>query len=88
MDVLVIALFLATVNMAVVNYLTEPVKKKYPNMDFWWLIYVALVTGFAIGFIADINLFADYFANVLMGRVLTGILVGGGSGLIHDVFDK
>ena len=88
MEILVIALFLATVNMAIVDYLAQPVKQKYPRVDFWWLQYVALATGAVIGYIADVNLFAAYFTNAEMGRVLTSVLIGGGSGLIHRVFDK
>jgi hypothetical protein len=54
----------------------------------WWLLYVAALTGFGISWLAGVNLFGVYIENAVLGRVLTGLLVGGGSSLIHDVFDQ
>lgn len=81
-------LFLAVVNMAIINYLAAPVREKKPELDLWFLVYVALLTGFLISWFAGVNLFEDQIANALLGRILSGILVGGGSSLIHDVFDR
>ena len=83
-----LGLLLAVVNKAIVGYLTEPVRKKYPNVDLWWLQYVSLVTGFAIAWFAPANLFVELVPSALVGRILSGALVGGGASLIHDVFDK
>lgn len=80
--------FLAAVNMAIVNYLIEPVRRRYPNADLWWVLYLALATGFAIAWFAGVNLFEAIIANQLLGRILSGILVGGGSSLIHNIFDQ
>ena len=88
MDALTNGLFLAAVNTAVVNYLAEPVRQRYPELDLWWLLYVALATGFVISWFAGVNLFETQIANELLGRILSGILVGGGSSLIHNVFDQ
>jgi hypothetical protein len=88
METLAIGLFLAAVNMALINYLAEPIRQKYPTIDLWWLLYVALATGFLIAWFAGVNLFGAYIENELLGRVLSGFLVGGGSSLIHDVFDR
>jgi len=88
MEALSVALFLAIANKAIVDYLVEPVKKKFPNVDYWFLVYVALVTGGFVGWISQANVFAAYIPDVLAGRVLTSILVGGGASLIHNVFDK
>lgn len=88
MEILAIGLFLSAVNTALINYLAEPVRQKYPTIDLWWLLYVALVTGFVIAWFAGVNLFGAYIENELLGRVLSGFLVGGGSSLIHDVFDN
>lgn len=82
------ALLLAVVNSKIVDYVADPFRKKFPKADLWWLIYVALATGAAIGWFAQINLFAEIVPNVLLGRVLTSILIGGGASLLHDVFDK
>lgn len=88
MDTFATGLFLAVVNMAIINYLAAPVREKKPEFDLWFLVYVALVTGFLISWFAGVNLFEDQIANALLGRILSGILVGGGSSLIHDVFDR
>lgn len=88
METLAGGLFLAAVNMAIINYLAAPVRAKRPELDLWWLVYAALVTGFLISWFAGVNLFEAHVANVLLGRILTGILVGGGSSLIHDALDQ
>jgi hypothetical protein len=88
MEALSAALFLSVANKAIVDWIVGPVKKKFPNLDMWWLVYVALVTGGVIGWISQANVFAAYMPDVLTGRILTAILVGGGSSLIHDIFDK
>lgn len=88
METFATGLFLAAVNTALINYLAEPVRQKYPTIDLWWLLYVALATGFAIAWFAEVNLFGAYIESELLGRILSGFLVGGGSKLIHDVMDK
>lgn len=88
MDALTNGLFLSAVNTAVVNYLAEPVRRRWPEADLWWLLYAALATGFTISWFGGVNLFEAYVANELLGRILSGILVGGGSSLIHNVFDQ
>lgn len=88
METLAIGLFLAAVNKKLIDYLAEPVRRRYPDLDMWWLLYVAALTGFAISWLAGVNLFGGYIDNDVLGRVLSGLLVGGGSSLIHDVFDQ
>lgn len=88
MDELIIALFLAVANKSIVDYLAAPIRQKYPKLDLWWLVYVALATGGFIGWFSGVNLFAAYIPVPELGRILTAILVGGGSSLIYDVFDR
>lgn len=88
METLANGLFLAAVNTALVNYLAEPVRQRWPDLDLWWLLYVALATGFVISWFADVNLFAATIEHEVLGRVLSGLFVGGGSSLIHNVFDQ
>jgi hypothetical protein len=82
------ALLLAVVNSKIVDYVADPVRKKFPDADLWWLIYVSLATGAAVGWFAEINLFREIVPNVILGRVLSSILIGGGASLLHDIFDK
>ncbi len=88
MESLTIGLFLATINTKLIDFLAAPVRQRFPDLDLWWLIYIALITGWAIAWVAGVNLFGGYISNEPLGRVLSALLVGGGSSLIHDIFDK
>jgi len=87
-EALAVALLLSVVNAKLVDYIVEPVRKRYPDVDLWWVIYVALGTGAVIGWFGEVNLFVGYARSLLLGRILTSLLVGGGASLIHDIFDK
>lgn len=82
------AAFLATLNKILIDALTRPITEKYPNLDMWWLFYVALITGSLLGWFSEVNLVAEYIPNVLLGRILSSLLIGGGSTLIHEVFNE
>ncbi len=88
MEPVAVALFLGVVNKSIIDYLVTPVRQKWPDLDMWWLGYVALLTGGLIGWLSQANVFLDYMPDLIAGRVLTSILVGGGSSLIHDIFKK
>lgn len=80
------AVLLAVVNRAIVDYLSAPVKAKFPDLDLWWLVYVAFATGLLVGWFAGVNLFSSVEGMpVLLGRILTAMCIGGGSNLLHDV---
>lgn len=88
-ELLAVAVLLAVANKTIIDFLVEPIRKRFPDLDLWFVIYVAFVTGGIIGYLANINLFE--FAPGLVGitgRILTACTVGGGSSLIHDIFDK
>jgi cell division protein FtsX len=85
---LVIALLLAVTNSEVVDYIKRPIQQKFPKFDLWFFVYVSLATGFVIGWFAEINLFVPFVKEEILGRVLTAILIGGGSSLIYRVFKK
>lgn len=80
------ALFLAVANSKIIDYVFRPIRKKFPEVDFWFIIYVALLTGGLIGWISELNLYAPYIPNEVVGRVLTAITIGGGSSLVHEIF--
>lgn len=80
------AIFLATTNKILIDAIFKPLKEKFPNHDFFWLFYVSLVTGGAIGWFSEGNMFAEFIPDPIFGRVLTSILIGGGASLIHELF--
>ena len=86
MELLTVALFLATLNSKIIDWIKAPVLRRYPTADLWWIIYVALATGIGLTWLAGVNVFGQWIANEAAGITLTGILVGGGSSLIYDVF--
>lgn len=89
MEALTIALFLSVVANRITEYIVKPVKVKFPNLDLWWLIYPTWVVGGVLAWLAGVDLFAAYFPGAgLVGRLLTAVLVGGGSNLIADVFGQ
>jgi len=81
-----LAVLLAVVNRALVDYLAAPIKQKYPDHDLWYLVYASFVTGGAIGWLAGVNLFAAIPTMPdILGRILTAACIGGGANLLHDV---
>lgn len=83
-----IVTMLAVVNKVIVDYIADPIRKHLNGTDMWWLLYVSLITGAALGWLSGANIFADVIPDALiMGRVLTALVVGGGSKIIHDVID-
>jgi hypothetical protein len=75
------------VEVLVEHLVGKPMEVAAPDVDRWWLIYVALVTGGALGWFAQVNIF-DGLIPVLVGRILTAVLVGGGSPVVHAVVKK
>ena len=61
---------------------------RQPNLDRWWLIYVGLAAGGLLSWFCGLNLFALLPIPPVVGMVLTALLVGGGSPLIHVVVNK
>ena len=86
-NVLAMAFLLSVANKALIDYIAEPVRKRFPEVDLWWLPYVALVSGGVIGYLANINLFIPAQLVGLAGRLLTAAVIGGGSSLLHNITD-
>lgn len=86
--VLVLAGLLATVNTSIVDMVKRPVAQRFPDLDLWWFVYVGMVSGFVIGWFAQVNLFTAVVAEETLGRVLSALLIGGGSSLIYKVFGR
>ena len=58
-----------------------------PSVPRWWLIYVSLAGGAVLGWCGQVNLFEGLIP-VLVGRIATSALVGGGSQILHAVVNK
>ena len=86
MEALSLALLLATFNKALLDLLAEPVQRRYPGVDLWWMVYVALVTGGLMAWFAGVNVFAELIGDELTGRLLSLLAVGAGTNLINQVF--
>ena len=81
-----LAVLLAVVNRAIVDYLTAPVRQRFPDLDLWFLVYVSFVVGGVIGWLSGVNLFAAIpTLPLLLGRILTAACIGGGANLLHDI---
>jgi hypothetical protein len=65
----------------------ELIEKALPELDRWWLIFVSLAAGGVLGWFSKINLFEGLIP-VLVGRIVTSLLVGGGSQIVHTVVNK
>ena len=86
-DVLAKALLLATVNSWLVDFMIAPVKKAKPEINYWWLPYVALVSGGLMAWFGDVNLLVGIVENQIFGTLITGVAIGGGAKQIHEWFD-
>jgi hypothetical protein len=85
MEQLGVVLFLAAANTKLVGALKAPVQKRFPAADLWWMVYVAAATGIGLVWLAQVNLFGQWIANDVAGRLLTGLVAGLGSSFVYDV---
>lgn len=78
--------FMVLANRLVAALIT-PVFDKY-GWDKFWLMFVSWAIAGVLVWLADANLFAAYFPSDLVGKILTAIVAGGGSNLLHDLTDN
>ena len=67
--------------------LVTPLWDKY-GWDKFWLMYPAWILAGVFVWFTGLNLFATFIPNELIGKILTAIVAGGGSNLLHDLTDK
>jgi len=82
------AIFLALVNERIITYFITPLFGKFWGEGQWLLLYISAITGGALSFAAGIDLMAGTGIELAypVNLVVSAILVGGGSNLLHDVF--
>lgn len=81
-----VALFLAVTVKTILDYVAQPLRRKYPDLDLWWFDYVALLCGGAVAWLVGIDLFDAFVPVPWLSRLLTALVVGGGAKLLNDVF--
>jgi len=90
LQALTVGSFLALVTERIVAAIMAPIKVRWPNVNYWWLLYPSWLLGGLLAYAAGINLLAQLVPNLdqLFGRILTAAIVGGGANLIHDIFQR
>jgi hypothetical protein len=78
------ALFLSILVNRLVAYFVTPLFD-WKKLDKRWIMYIAAVVGFILAWFAQINLLPTIFPNVVVGRIVTAFIIGGGANLIHDI---
>ena len=56
--------------------------------DKFWLMYPAWIVAGVFVWYTGLNLYATFIPNELIGKILTAIVAGGSSNLLHDLTDK
>jgi hypothetical protein len=77
--------FMVLANRLVAALIT-PIFDKY-ELEKFWLMYVAWVVAGLFVWLADVNLFQGLIADPFIGKILTSVVAGGGSNLLHDLSD-
>lgn len=70
-----------------VEMLVTPVFEKY-SWDKFWLMYPSWILSGVFVWFTGLNLFAQFIPNPLIGQILTAVVAGGGSNLLHDLIDR
>lgn len=79
--------FLALINTKIVEWFIAPLFD-WRGWQRSWLRYVSGAAGLALGLAAKVDLLADMGIELEygLGVFLTALLIGGGAGLIYDIF--
>ena len=69
-----------------VEMLITPLFEKF-EWDKFFIMYIAWVIAGVLVAFSQVNLFTEFIPNPIIGLVLTAIVAGGGSNLLHDLVD-
>lgn len=88
MGALAAAVLIAVFGERITEYFITPLFEK-AGWDKAWLLYVGALPGFILCMAARIDLFAMLGVALpyYLGVIATGLVVGGGANLVHDIFD-
>ena len=79
------ALFLAAAVERIVEYLFAPMKKRWPEYDFWFIPYVVFVVGSLLGYFAGLDILPGLGTSPLVRDLLSAAAIGCGSELLHGL---
>lgn len=90
----IFASFLSLVTERIVEQFVAPLVDRYPNIK-WILPYIALLMGSLVTAAFGVDLFTPLAESLglvpvskSVGLVLSGLVVGGGSSFLHDLWPK
>jgi hypothetical protein len=86
-EILAIVIGFMVLANRLVEALITPIFEKY-EVDKFAIMYIAWALAGLLVFLADVNLFEAIIPNMLVGKILTSIVAGGGSNLLHDLADR
>lgn len=70
---------------AVDAVVVEPIRKRSPEANLWWVVYVALGLGVAVCALGSINAIPIPSLDGPVGYIMTGVAVGTGGRLIEGL---
>ena len=70
-----------------VEMLVTPLFDKY-GWDKFWLMYPSWILSGVFVWFTGLNLFATFIPSPIIGQILTAVVAGGGSNLLHDLIDR
>jgi hypothetical protein len=86
-EILIVVIGFMVLANRLVAALITPIFERY-EWDKFILLYVAWVIAGVLVWLSGANLFETYMPSPLVGKILTAIVAGGGSNLLHDLTDR
>ena len=79
---------LAMVNERLIEYIAAPLAEHF-GVDRKWLLYVQLLAGLGLAFVAGADLMAGLGIVLAwpVNLIVSGLVVGGGSELLHQILE-
>lgn len=85
--ILALLLGISTLANAIVAAIVKPIFDKY-SLDSFWIMYISWVVAGVLVFLANVNIFAGVFESPLVGLIVTSVVAGRASNILHDLSDQ